>query len=158
MDTMDSLDDLPGLLQAYRIGHLATADATAAPHVIPVCFVCEGRVIYSAIDQKPKRLTGYRMKRVRNILENPRIAFLVHHYEEDWEQLSYVLIRGRAVLLEDGPERQRALRLLEERYQQYRERRLAAGAGLVIKLVPETIHRWGWGEAALREKGHCDVS
>jgi PPOX class probable F420-dependent enzyme len=155
---MDSLDDLSRLLRDHRIGHLATADATAAPHVIPVCFVCEGQVIYSAIDHKPKRHTGYRMKRVRNILENPRIAFLVHHYEEDWEQLAYILIRGRAILLEGGVEYQRALKLLEERYQQYRERRLAAGAGLVIKIVPETITRWDWQDAALQEKGRCDVS
>ena len=84
------------------------------------------------------------MKRIRNILENPRVAFLVHHYEEDWQQLSYILIRGTASVLESGPEHQRALRLLEEKYVQYRERQLAQSDGLVIKIVPERIQHWGW--------------
>jgi PPOX class probable F420-dependent enzyme len=148
---MAAQEDLTLLLQAYRIGHLATADTVAAPHVVPVCFVCDGQTIYSALDHKPKRVTGYRMKRVRNILENPHVAFLVHHYAEDWQQLSYILIRGRAEILEKGPEQQRALMLLEEKYAQYRERHLAASASLVIKIVPETIRRWGWQESASLE-------
>ena len=43
------------------------------------------------------------MKRIRNIVENPRVAFLVHHYEEDWQQLYYVMMRGPATILEEGP-------------------------------------------------------
>ncbi len=87
------------------------------------------------------------MKRIRNIVENPRVAFLIHHYEEDWQQLYYVLIRGTASILESGLERQRALLLLEDKYVQYRERQLAQGDGLVIKFVPESIQRWGWQDA-----------
>jgi PPOX class probable F420-dependent enzyme len=87
------------------------------------------------------------MKRIRNMVENPRVAFLVHHYEEDWQQLSYVLIRGTATVLDSGPERQRALALLEEKYVQYRERHLAQNDGLVIKIVPEHMQRWGWQDA-----------
>jgi PPOX class probable F420-dependent enzyme len=137
-------DDLTAVVQAHRIGHLATADNPGAPHVVPLCFVYDGHVIYSAIDHKPKRRTGYGMKRIRNIVENPRVAFLVHHYEEDWQQLYYILIRGIATVLESGPERQRALLLLEDKYVQYQERQLAQGDGLVIKIMPESIQRWGW--------------
>jgi PPOX class probable F420-dependent enzyme len=114
------------------------------PHLVPICFVYDGHAIYSAIDHKPKRRTGYGMKRIRNILENPRVAFLVHHYEEDWQQLSHVFIRGTASVLESGPEHQRALRLLEDKYVQYRERQLAQGDGLVIKIVPERVQPWSW--------------
>lgn len=137
-------DDLAALIQTHRIGHLATADGTGAPHLVPICFVCDGRAIYSAIDHKPKRRTGYSLKRIRNILANPRVAFLVHHYEEDWQQLSYVLVRGTATVLDRGPERQRALLLLEEKYVQYQERQLAQSDGLVIKIVPERIQHWRW--------------
>ena len=142
-----SQDDLTAMVQAHRIGHLATAESSGAPHLVPICFVYNGHAIYSAIDHKPKRRTGYSMKRIRNIAENPRVAFLIHHYEEDWQQLYYVLIRGAATILESGRERQRALLLLEEKYVQYRERQLAQGDGLVIKIVPESIQRWGWHEA-----------
>jgi hypothetical protein len=46
--------------------------------------------------------------------------------------------------LESGPEHQRALRLLEDKYVQYRERQLAQGDGLVIKIVPERVQSWSW--------------
>jgi coenzyme F420-0:L-glutamate ligase/coenzyme F420-1:gamma-L-glutamate ligase len=141
-------DELDRVLQTHRIGHLATAEATGAPHLIPICFVYHAQCIYSAIDHKPKRATGYRMKRVRNIVENPQVAFLVDHYEEDWSQLSYILIRGRAMLLEDGPEFRQALGLLEAKYEQYQEHRLVEQAGLVIKIVPQKVQRWGWHEAS----------
>jgi len=141
---MATQDNFMALIQAHRIGHLATADGAGVPHLVPICFTYDGQAIYSAIDHKPKRRTGYSMKRIRNIVENPRVAFLVHHYEEDWQQLYYVLIRGPATILDSGPERQRALALLEDKYVQYQERHLAQGDGLVIKIVPERIQRWGW--------------
>lgn len=141
---MPSADELIAILQTYRTGHLATADAAAVPHVVPICFVYDGHAIYSAIDHKPKRSTGYRMKRIRNMLDNPRVAFLVDHYDEDWEQLAYILVRGTASILEHGPERQHALHLLEAKYPQYRQRQLAKDIGLVVKIVPETIRHWTW--------------
>ena len=141
---MASLDNLDRVLDAHRIGHLATADATGVPHLVPVCFVHDGQTIYSAIDHKPKRQTGYRMKRIRNIVANPHVAFLVDHYDEDWQQLYYVLIRGIASLLEHGDERQQALRRLEAKYVQYQERGLADTAGLVIKITPTAVNRWSW--------------
>ncbi len=143
---MASMQEVMHVLRAHRVGHLATADAEGAPHIVPVCFVADAHAVYSALDHKPKRLTGYRIKRVRNIVANPRVAFLVHHYDEDWEKLYYVMLRGTASLLERGAEYERALRLLEAKYVQYRERRLTATAGLVIKIVPTTVRHWGWHE------------
>lgn len=143
---MTEADDLIALLASHRIGHLATADGAGAPHLVPICFVYDGQAIYSAIDHKPKRRTGYGMKRIRNIVENPQVAFLVHHYEEDWQRLYYVMVRGTASILETGDERQHAMTLLEAKYVQYRERQLAHGDGLVIKIVPVTFNRWGGQE------------
>ena len=115
---MTASENLVSLLKAHRFGHLATADKLGAPHMVPICFAFDGRAIYSAIDHKPKRRAGYGMKRIRNIVENPSVAFLVHHYEEDWHQLYYVMMRGPATILEAGPERGRAFALLEEKYAQ----------------------------------------
>lgn len=143
-DGSASLQALASLIHSHRIGFLATADAVAVPHLVPVCFVAQETAIYSAIDHKPKRRTGYRMKRIRNIIANPHVAFLVQHYEEDWEQLYYVMVRGPAAILEHGAERKDALHLLEEKYPQYRERQLAASTGLVVKIVPEKVHQWSW--------------
>jgi PPOX class probable F420-dependent enzyme len=141
---MPTQDDLAVLLQTHRVGHLATADAAGAPHLVPVCFVYDGEAVYTAIDHKPKRQTGYRMKRIRNILDNPQVAFLIDRYDEDWQQLYYVMIRGAATILESGTERRHALTLLEDKYPQYRERHLVDSTGLVIKIVPASVQRWSW--------------
>ena len=42
-------------IDTRRIGHLATADAGAAPHVVPVCFGLVDDTLYITIDRKPKR-------------------------------------------------------------------------------------------------------
>jgi PPOX class probable F420-dependent enzyme len=93
-------------------------DAGGRPHLVPLCFVLAGDVVYSAVDAKPKR--SHRLKRLDNIRSNPDVVVLVDHYEEDWSRLWWIRLRGRAQVLERGPERERALALLAEKYEQYR--------------------------------------
>ena len=127
-------------LSTARTGHLATADANGVPHVIPVCFAFDGRRIYSPLDQKPKRTSLRRLKRVRNILDNPSVALIVDHYEEDWRQLWYILISGAAEILESGPEQSSAIALLREKYQQYRD--MDIDENPVIGITPESVVSW----------------
>src|SRR5579872_2015951 len=42
-------------LARQRVGHLATADRSAVPHVVPVCYAVADDTLYITIDQKPKR-------------------------------------------------------------------------------------------------------
>ena len=55
-------------LDGRRIGHLATADRSAVPHVVPVCFGLAEDRLYITIDQKPKRDRGRPLKRLRRPL------------------------------------------------------------------------------------------
>jgi coenzyme F420-0:L-glutamate ligase/coenzyme F420-1:gamma-L-glutamate ligase len=128
-------------LEAARVGRLATASAGGEPHVVPVCFVFDGTRLYSAIDRKPKRVAPSRLRRLRNLQENPRASLIVDHYEEDWGRLRYVIVRGRAAILEDGPERDRALALLREKYPQYRTMP-GFDKSPVIRLTPEQVASW----------------
>ncbi|TME76072.1 MAG: hypothetical protein E6I46_07225 [Chloroflexi bacterium] len=91
-----------------RVGHFATTDGRE-PALVPVCFVVLGDTLYHAIDAKPKSTPPSRLRRVRNVRANPSAAFLIDHYEEDWGRLWYALLRGRASVLDHGPERQRAI-------------------------------------------------
>ncbi|HEV2250547.1 MAG TPA: TIGR03668 family PPOX class F420-dependent oxidoreductase [Candidatus Limnocylindria bacterium] len=126
------------LLAAARIGHLATASRDGRPHVVPVCFAWLPPIIYSAIDGKPKRTSL--LRRVRNILETGRAAFVVDRWSEDWKQLAYVLVEGPAVLLEGGRERDEALILLTAKYPQYDD--LPLDGDPVIKLTAERTVEW----------------
>ena len=131
-------------LDSQRIGHLATADAAGAPHVIPVCYAVRGEVAYITIDAKPKEADFIRMKRLRNIAANPQVALVVDHYDEDWSRLGWVLLRGAAEILADGAEHDAAQALLRDRYPQYRAMALEALPVIAIRVTRAT----GWGRLA----------
>lgn len=129
-------------LARARVARLATAGPDGRPHVIPICYAFDGESIYSAVDAKPKRVAAGRLRRIRNILENPRVALLVDAYREDWKSLWYVLVEGRARLVQRGVTHERAVRLLRRKYSPYREGLLPADA-LVIAIRPERVVTWG---------------
>ena len=154
------------------VGHLSTASGAGVPHVIPVCFVVDQQedspAIYIAMDQKPKRAALTRLRRVRNILENPRVALVVDYYDEDWTQLWYILLTGTAQLLNregaelaknaqpepseglglPGPthpelvEGRRAIQLLRHKYPQYRQMEIDDNP--VIKITPQRVVSWSY--------------
>jgi PPOX class probable F420-dependent enzyme len=103
---------------AARVGRLATVSPDGRPHLVPICFALERDTLYSAVDEKPKR--SKRLKRLENIRHHPEVTVLVDHYEEDWTRLWWVRLDGVATVLEQGLERERALELLQAKYEQYR--------------------------------------
>jgi PPOX class probable F420-dependent enzyme len=125
-----------------RVAHLATASAKGAPHNIPLCFGFDGVRFYFAIDQKPKRLSGLMIKRMRNIAENPKVALVIDHYDEDWHELAYVLIFGRAAIVA-GAEYPTCLESLRKKYSQYQTMDLQAETNPIVRIEPERVHVWG---------------
>ena len=123
-----------------RVGRLATADSAAQPHVIPVVFATDGRKLYVPVDEKPKRVQPRELKRVRNLFENPKVAFIVDHYDEDWTQLEWLLVRGTGALVENGETHATGIRLLEEKYAQYEEMPLKNRP--VILITPSHVMSW----------------
>lgn len=124
-----------------RIAYLATADARAVPHVVPVCFAIAERTLYITIDEKPKRSPGGILKRLRNIAENPAVAVVVDRYGEDWALLGWVMLRGRAEILIDGTEHGAAQALLRSRYPQLKAMQIARYPVIAVRI--ERITSWG---------------
>jgi PPOX class probable F420-dependent enzyme len=145
LNNVDRLGDLHvrEFIAAARLAHLATADATGAPHNVPLCYWFDGERIYFVIDEKPKRGKGLALKRMRNIAENPRVAVVIDHYEEDWSQLAYVLIRGLARVVEDPEEYLAALRHLRDKYLLYRGMTMTPERNPIVKIEPVSVHAWG---------------
>jgi PPOX class probable F420-dependent enzyme len=127
-----------------RVARLATIDAAGRPHVVPVCFVYDGEVFYTAVDRKPKGVPPERLARLRNIRAVPRVALLIDHYSDDWSQLWYILIRGKASLLSKSALREHASAIgqLKAKYSQYAHGLLADDAP-VIRITPEHVTSWG---------------
>jgi PPOX class probable F420-dependent enzyme len=105
-------------LTSARVARLATTDPDGRPHLVPIVFALDGDTLYTAVDKKPKRST--KLQRIENARIRPDVTILVDHYEEDWGRLWWIRLRGRARVLDDGEERERALALLQEKYPQYR--------------------------------------
>jgi PPOX class probable F420-dependent enzyme len=103
--------------ESARVARLATVSPDGRPHVVPICFALDGDTLYTTVDEKPKRTR--RLRRLANIAANPTVEVLIDHYEEDWSQLWWVRLRGRARIVERD---ERALDLLRAKYPQYRER------------------------------------
>ena len=127
-------------LASRRVGHLATADGRAMPHLVPVCFVVSEGALYITIDQKPKG-DPRALKRLKNIIENPAAAFVADRYDEDWTRLGWVMLRGPAEILADGVEHDRAQALLRSRYPQYQSMALAGLPVIAIRI--ERVTSWG---------------
>ncbi|HEY0937470.1 MAG TPA: TIGR03668 family PPOX class F420-dependent oxidoreductase [Trebonia sp.] len=124
-------------LSGARVARLATAGGDGQPHLVPVTFAVDGDLVYMTVDYKPKKSTN--LRRLRNIRENPRVALLADHYDDDWDLLWWVRIDGWASVVEDERGLQDPLDVLAERYEQYRRQR-PAGPVIVI----QADHWKGW--------------
>jgi PPOX class probable F420-dependent enzyme len=126
---------------AERSARLATADASGRPHLVPIVFAVDGDAVYHAVDSKPKRTRA--LRRLRNVMENPRVALLADRYDDDWSHLWWVRADGVGRVVELGdPVAERALELLAARYEQYRA---ARPGGPVIAIQ---VEKWsGWSAA-----------
>jgi coenzyme F420-0:L-glutamate ligase / coenzyme F420-1:gamma-L-glutamate ligase len=81
---------------------------------------------------------------LQNIRAVSRVALLIDEYNEDWTQLWYVLIRGKANLIPNSAhqERARAIRRLRAKYPQYGREMLTDDAP-IIRITPERTTSWG---------------
>jgi PPOX class probable F420-dependent enzyme len=118
---------------AARVARLATVTAGGRPHVVPVCFVLAGDVIYSAVDAKPKSTSA--LRRLDNVRANPRVSLLVDHYADDWSQLWWIRVDGEARIVDDDA----AIELLAAKYEQYR---VARPPGPVLAIAELQWRQW----------------
>jgi PPOX class probable F420-dependent enzyme len=145
-------DQTRHFLERQRVAHLATADASGAPHVVPICFALIDNTLYIAIDEKPKQADLWRLRRLRNIAANPQVAVVADFYDDnDWSRLGFVLLRGRARVLDAAPatdnpestaaEHARAVSALRARYTQYRS--MALDERPIIAADIDSATTWG---------------
>ena len=129
-------------IHKLRVGRLATADEHGSPYAVPVCYAFDGTYFYIALDEKPKRVEQTQLRRVRNIEARHEASLLIDQYDDDWSQLGYILIHGKAEMIDsDNEQHKNALVLLRERYVQYHT--MALERYPVIVIIPDKITSWG---------------
>lgn len=125
-----------------RVARLATTDpANLQPHVVPICFALVDQLVYSVIDQKPKRTT-HGLRRLVNIRANPQVALLWDEYDDDWAKLSFLLAFGRAQIVDRLAEWDRAVAALRSRYPAYGQMDLRYDEHPVIRVQILRHHFW----------------
>jgi PPOX class probable F420-dependent enzyme len=105
-----------------RVARLATVASDGRPRVVPCCFVLAGDVVYSAVDEKPKSSPD--LARLKDMAVHPDVTFVVDHYDEDWDEVWWARVRGRARTA-SGDEERTAVALLRDKYPQYQSHQLA---------------------------------
>ncbi|HEY4386607.1 MAG TPA: TIGR03668 family PPOX class F420-dependent oxidoreductase [Ktedonobacteraceae bacterium] len=136
------LENESAFISRQRVARLATADEQGSPHLVPVCYAFDQHYFYTPLDEKPKSVTSFKLRRVRNIEARHEASLLVDQYNDDWGQLGYVLIHGTARLIEANDElHEHAIKLLRSRYQQYRTMNLEKLP--IIVITPDHISSWG---------------
>lgn len=151
------------LLTAARVARLATVRLDGAPHVVPCCFAVDGDRLYSVVDGKPKSTNA--LRRLDNVAANQHVSLVVDHYADDWTELWWVRVDATAVIVgepsttertSDSPvERASALRLLVEKYPQYRD---DPPTGPLLRLDITQLVGWAFDPAKmpLTERQNAD--
>jgi PPOX class probable F420-dependent enzyme len=137
-----TLETLPGwardLLDSEPVGHLGLIDDDRRPRVLPVTFAVAEGAVWSAVDDKPKRVPGEELARVRWLRARPASTLTVDRYSDDWGRLAWVQVLGETAIVEVAGH-ERALEALSARYPPYRER---PPQGPLLRLVPERCVWW----------------
>jgi len=100
-----------------RVARLATVTPDGRPHIVPVTFAVDGKMIYTAVDAKPKSTTD--LRRLDNMRAHPDVAVLADHYADDWTELWWVRADGRAEIVADPVAMSAPIALLTARYPHY---------------------------------------
>jgi PPOX class probable F420-dependent enzyme len=131
-------------IERARVARLATVDYTSKPHLVPVVFVFYDKHFFIPIDQKRKTVKPQRLKRIKNIQNNPNVALLIDKYSEDWTKLAFVMIQGKASIITSKSQGnipiQEAYKKLTTKYQQYQKIGLSE---MSIIINPEKVSSWG---------------
>jgi PPOX class probable F420-dependent enzyme len=132
-------------IEAQRVGRLATVDEQHRPHIVPICFCLVGDVLYTPVDEKPKRGAPPDLRRLRNIAANPSVQVLFDLYhDDDWARLRFLQIRGVASLAKDLAQSASAIRLLRVRYTQYEHMSLEDRP--LMRIAIEHVVEWKTAE------------
>jgi PPOX class probable F420-dependent enzyme len=125
-----------------RTATFGTIADDGRPRLVPICFVLQGDVLFTPIDEKPKETADPRqLARIRDIERRADVTLLVERWDEDWTHLAWLRIDGWASLTEDPAERAPAIDALRAKYPQYADHDLASRP--LIRIAIERVRSWG---------------
>lgn len=133
--------DERAIAAAARRATLATITTDGRPRLVPICYVMVDDAVWSPLDEKPKATPNPRsLARVRDITERPEVSLLIDRWSEDWSELAWLRLSGRAELIEPGDVPADIVPLLRAKYPQYAGHALESRP--LIKVTIERATSW----------------
>lgn len=139
------------LLRRWPVARLATL-GPEGPQLVPIVFAWHEERLWMPVDGKPKR--ERELARIRNVRGDPRVGVLLDHYDEDWSQLWWLRLEGRAEVAGASDSRlQGAARALRTKYPQYHSVELFRNPARALLVSVERTRSWCAGLEALEHLG-----
>jgi PPOX class probable F420-dependent enzyme len=119
-----------------RVCRVASANAQGMPHLVPVCpVVADGKIYYASASK---------VRKVENLVDNPRVAVTVDVYSDDWTHIKGAMVQGTTRLFAKGPRFRRIRALLYKKYAQYRrDATLDESDSVIVEVTPVKVFTWG---------------
>jgi PPOX class probable F420-dependent enzyme len=142
-----TLEGVPGwaseMLSSERVARLAFLDDRDRPRVLPVTFALAAGAVWSAVDEKPKRVGGEKLARVRYLRRRPEAGLVVDRYDDDWSRLAWVQVMAHVEIVPPD-EAPAGLEALATKYSPYRE---TPPGGPLLRLDPHRVLHWRASDA-----------
>jgi PPOX class probable F420-dependent enzyme len=133
------------LLAAARRATLATIGPDGRARLVPICFVVDDDVLWTPLDDKPKAVADvHDLARVRDVVARPDVTVLVDRWAEDWSELAWLRLHGRASLEAAGDVPRVVIDALRAKHPQYRDHDLEHRP--CIRIDIDTVTAW-WASA-----------
>jgi nitroimidazol reductase NimA-like FMN-containing flavoprotein (pyridoxamine 5'-phosphate oxidase superfamily) len=120
-------------LRSNELCRLATASLAGVPQVTPVMYAVDGDNLIIATD--------YGTKKFKNLKSNPRVSLVVDKFHPN----KGVIVWGECVIIEEGKEYNRLLKILFARFETYRRNPWKEGEAPILKVIPTRVLSWGLG-------------
>ena len=133
----EARDSITAILDAQPDLTLATVRPDGYPQATTVSFVHDGLSIYIGV--------GLDSQKARNICYSDKVSVAVTPPYQDWRHIRGLSIAGRAVIVADGAEIQRASALMTQRFPQLQQMMSEPGPQpwansiALLRITPEVI-------------------
>ncbi|MDP2218369.1 MAG: pyridoxamine 5'-phosphate oxidase family protein [Methanolobus sp.] len=95
-------------LSSHQWLNLGTADKKGKPMVHTMAFASDGATVYFVTDKNTHKVT--------DMMDNPNVAYTVDEDDAEVMQITGVQMQGKAFLVTDGEETNKAFRLMADKY------------------------------------------
>ncbi len=118
----------------YLISHnllsFATVDKNGNPFVRSIEYANDGPIIYCLTDGKSNK--------IKHIKNNSNVSFTVDEDLSDWSKIQGIQMQGKATIVVDEEEKEKALEMLLSKFPQFGEISSEGDGESVVKIEPSS--------------------